>query len=168
MRIVKVGAVLLAAAFGAAAVAAAVERPAQRGEDEVERVTTVTGTLQVDGNDVRVGGRSVGLGPPWYRASARAADYDGDGAVETIAQELRGLDGRSVSVVGEADGDELGARTIAGKRYREAGKPPWTGGKSRAAKCEAKQARRAAKQQQQRGGGPPPWAKAHGLRRGCD
>ena len=168
MRILKAVAVLLAAAFGAAAVAAAVEGPGGSGDDEAERVTTVTGTLQVEGKDVRLGARKVGLGPPWYRETAKAADFDGDGTVETIARELAGLEGRSVAVTGELEDDQIGARAIAGKPYRQAGKPPWAGGKNRAAKCEAKQARQAAKQKDRAGrGGPPPWAKAHGFRRRC-
>ena len=46
MRILKLAAVLLAAAFGASAVALAVERPAKQDDDEqAERVASISGVL---------------------------------------------------------------------------------------------------------------------------
>ena len=155
MRIVRAVAVLAAVSLGAGAVALAVERP--EGEEPEERVESVSGTLAADGKGYRLNGKQLGLGPPWWRETAKAADYDGDGTVETIAVELAGLRGKTVTVTGEADDDEVGVRTLAGKPYRAQGKPPWAGGrKDKSAKCKAKAERER--------GGPPPWAKAHGRR----
>jgi hypothetical protein len=173
MRFLRFALVVVAAALGAAAVAAAVEKPGGEDEPEAEQVVSVSGTLQADGKGFRIGERKAGLGPWWYRDTAKAAsDLDGDGAVETITKELQGLVGKSVSVTGEADEDEVEIRTIAGKVYRAAGRPPWAGGKDKAAKCEARAARREAKEKQKDKagngrGGPPPWAKAYGFRRSC-
>ena len=177
LRVLKLTAVLLAVAFGASAVALAVERPEKQDDEQPERaeqpehVTTVTGVLTADGQGFEVAGRELGLGPPWWRTSGKAADFDGDGTVETVAAELRALTGTSVSITGEAeDAGEIGVRTIAGKTFREQGRPPWAGGPDRAEKasCMAAkgQAKAAAKAGKRAAHGPPPWAHAHG-RRGC-
>jgi hypothetical protein len=113
MRIVKVVAVLLAAAFGASAVALAVERPAK--EDDAESVVSVSGVLTAKGRGFEVAGKELGLGPPWWRESGKAADFDGDGAVETVVAELASLTGKTVTVTGAADDEgELSVRSIAG------------------------------------------------------
>jgi hypothetical protein len=166
MRIVKVVAVLLAAAFGASAVALAVERPAK--EDDAESAVSVSGVLTAKGRGFEVAGKELGLGPPWWRESGKAADFDGDGAVETVVAELASLTGKTVTVTGAADDEgELSVRTIAGKTFREQGRPPWAGGPSRGDKAACKAAKRQAKAAGKRAEhGPPPWAKAHELR-GC-
>jgi len=177
LRILRVAAALRAVAFGASAVALAVERPQKQDDaqpeqaERPEQVTTVTGVLTADGKGFKVAGRELGLGPPWWRESGKAADFDGDGTVETVAVELKALTGKSVSVTGEAeDESELGVRTIAGKTFREPGRPPWAGGPNHADKAACKaaksQAKTAAKAGKGRAQGPPPWARAHG-RRGC-
>jgi len=172
MRIVKAAAVLVAAALGASAVALAVDQPAKQDDAETEQIVSLSGALTVEGNGYRVAGRELGLGPPWWRDTGKAADFDGDGAVETIAAELEGLTGKSVTVTGEASGDdELGVRTIAGKTFREQGRPPWAGGPKRGDKGACKGSKRDAKAQAKAKGrsgehGPPPWARARGLR-GC-
>jgi len=64
LRVVKLTAALLAVAFGASAVALAVERPQQQGtqseqEDQAEQpehVTTVTGVLTTDGKGFEIAG----------------------------------------------------------------------------------------------------------------
>jgi len=177
LRVLKVTAALLVVAFGASAVALAVERPQKQDDEQTEKaeqpehVTTVTGVLTADGKGFEVAGRELGLGPPWWRESGKAADFDGDGTVETVAAELKALTGKSVSVTGEAeDATELGVRTIAGKTFREQGRPPWAGGPNRADKAACKSAKVHAKAAAKAGKGgahgPPPWARAHG-RRGC-
>jgi len=172
-RVLKLTAALLAVAFGASAVALAVEQP-QKGDEQTEKaeqVTTVTGVLTADGSGFKVGDRELGLGPPWWREAGKAADFDGDGTVETVAAELKGLTGKSVSVTGESeDASELGVRTIAGKTLRAQGRPPWAGGPNRADKASCRsakgQAKAAAKADKRGAHGPPPWARARGLR-GC-
>ena len=174
LRIVKMTALLLAVAFGASAVALAVERPQQQDDEKNEQVATVTGALTADGKGFKVGARELGLGPPWWREAGKAADFDGDGTVETVAAELKSLTGKSVTVTGESDDEsELGVRTIAGKTFREQGRPPWAGGPNKGDKaaCKAaKQQTKAAAKTKAKGKtgehGPPPWAKAHWLR-GC-
>jgi hypothetical protein len=167
MRIVRVAAVLLAAAFGASAVAFAVERPAKREDDEAtEQTASVTGVLAADGKGYRLAGRELGLGPPWWRESGKAADFDGDGTVETVTAELKSLTDKRVIVTGEVDDEgELGVRTIAGKAFREGGRPPWAGGPKRDDKTPCKSGKREAKGKRTGAQhGPPPWAKAHGVR----
>ena len=128
----------------------------------------MTGVLTADGKGFKVAGRELGLGPPWWRESGKAADFDGDGTVETVAAELGSLTGKSVTVTGEAeDASELGVRTIAGKVFREQGRPPWAGGPKHAdkaaCKAKARQAKAAAKAKGKSAEhGPPPWAKARG------
>jgi hypothetical protein len=170
-RILKVTALLLALAFGASAVALAVERPGRQEDERAEqpeRVATVTGVLTADGKRYSIAGRELGLGPPRWRDSGKAADFDGDGTFETVAAELQSLKGKSVTVTGEADDEsELGVRTIAGKAFREQGRPPWAGGPDRgdrgACKAKKQQAKAAAKARGKGGEhGPPPWAKARG------
>jgi len=179
LRVFKLTAALLAVAFGASAVALAVEQPQKQDEqtekaeqaEQPEQVTTVTGVLTADGKGFEIAGRELGLGPPGWREAGKAADFDGDGTVETVAAELKALTGKTVTVTGEAeDASELGVRTIAGKTFREQGRPPWAGGPNRADKAACKsakvQAKAAAKAAKGGAHGPPPWARAHG-RRGC-
>ena len=155
---------LLVAALAAATVAAAVERK-RDDEDSAEQVPTVSGTLARDGDEFTLAGKELGVGPRWWRETAKVADYDGDGTVETVAVEFAGLVGKHVTVVAGTEGDELSVRAIGGKALRAAGRPLWAGGPNRDAKCKAKAAKLAAKQQAEAAGkahGPPSWAKAHG------
>jgi hypothetical protein len=90
------------------------------------------GTLAKLGDIYLLDGQEVGVGPSWYvaRVSARA-DYDGDGTRGTIAAELDGLVGTTVSLgVEEEAGGELGVYTINGQPYRTTtkGRPEWAGG----------------------------------------
>jgi hypothetical protein len=99
-------------------------------QDDPSALTTRSGTLAKDGERYAVDGAAVSFGPTWYTAVANAAaDYDGDGTVETIAAELDGLVGTAVTLDGETGrcGD-FGAFTINGQVYRSAGRPPWAGG----------------------------------------
>jgi hypothetical protein len=137
----RAAAVLLVAALAAATVAAAVERK-RDDEDGSVQVATVSGTLGRDGDELTLAGKELGVGPRWWRETAKVADYDGD---------------------------ELSVRTIGGKALRAAGRPPWAGGPNGDAKCNANAAKLAAKQKAKAAGkahGPPPWAKTHG-RKGC-
>ena len=164
MRIVRAALVVAAAALGASAVALAVQGPGSPAKGADEERTTVSGTLAAEGRGWRVAARGLGLGPPWWRETAKVADYDGDGVVETVAAELEGMRGRSVTVTGEPDEDGVGVRTLNGKAFREAGRPPWAGGPGKgrgACKTKPQQAGSAAR------GGPPPWARAHGRKRAC-
>lgn len=90
------------------------------------------GTLAKDGANYLVDGQVVDAGPDWYITRAVAsADYDGDGGGETIAAELDGLVGMTVTLgVEDEPGDESNLFTINGQFYRttDGGRPPWAGG----------------------------------------
>ena len=92
--------------------------------------TTLSGTLAKDGDRYLVDGRDLDVGPAWYVAAASAeGDYDGDGAVGTVAAELDGLVGTTVVLEGEIDRcGAFAVFTIDGQPYRSAGRPPWAGG----------------------------------------
>jgi hypothetical protein len=90
------------------------------------------GTLVKAGEHYLVDGQVVDAGPDWYIArTAASTDYDGDGAVESVATELDGLVGMTVTLGVE---DELGGEsslfTVNGQAYRstDGGRPPWAGG----------------------------------------
>lgn len=62
----------------------------------------LTGTLTKDGTDYVVDGTELDLGPTWYISDTTApADYDDDGAAETISAEFDGLVGTTVSIGGK-------------------------------------------------------------------
>lgn len=90
------------------------------------------GTLAKDGAHYLIDGQVVDAGPGWYIVRAVAsADYDGDGGGETIAAELDGLVGMTVTLgVEDEPGGESNLFTINGQFYRttDTGRPPWAGG----------------------------------------
>jgi hypothetical protein len=93
---------------------------------------SLSGTLETDGEHYTVDGTEVDFGPTWYIDAVNAeADYDGDGAVETIAAELDGLVETAVTLDGEAGrcGD-VDVFVINGQTYRSPGRPAWAGGPS--------------------------------------
>lgn len=100
--------------------------------DQSELVTlAVTGRLERCGDEYCLNGNEVDFGPPWYLRKARAPmDHDRDGVVETLALEIRGLVGVTVTLTVERGrrGD-LDVFSIDGVFYRdEIGPPPWAGG----------------------------------------
>jgi hypothetical protein len=92
--------------------------------------STVAGTWEACGDEYCLDGRVLGLGPPWYRAVTVAADYDGDGDVRSVADELSGLVGVTVTLTVTLDGGTLDVVQIDGEAYRPdpSGPPPWAGG----------------------------------------
>lgn len=105
------------------------ERPAKSDGDEA-KLTTISGTLAVCGDEWCVADIEVDFGPPWYLSDEKApVDHDGDGTDETLAVEIAGLRGQAVSLkvefglFGDAD-----AFAVNGVFYRkEIGPPPWAG-----------------------------------------
>lgn len=122
--------------------------------ETLERVTGTLEEVETGEGDYRLGGTTVEIGARWYVEENEApADFDGDGTVETIAEEFDGMVGQEVTLTVESDDDddvEAGdVHAVGGVSYRGDGPPPWAGGPNRDGKNE------------RRGGnshGPPPWA----------
>jgi hypothetical protein len=75
-------------------------------------------------------GTTLDLGPASQLAALAAADFDGDGQVQTNAAELAGLVGRSLTVQVAGGTDPAVVHTIGGFAYRSADGsfvPPQTG-----------------------------------------
>jgi uncharacterized membrane protein YkoI len=128
-----------------------------RKTQEVEGLTQLEGTLVADdddgkdddgnddGDDWMVSGVDLDLGPDdWVRTATATEDFDGDGTVELIVDELRGLAGKTVTVGvryevdddGDDDGrdDDADVYTLQGLTYRDLDGPgPWRTGDDAAA-----------------------------------
>ena len=90
----------------------------------------LSGTLSQVERDYAVDGTPVSFGPFWFLGDAAApADFDGDGVVGSMAEELAGLIGNVVDLQVEVDADgEADVFGINGSTYREQGVPPaWAG-----------------------------------------
>lgn len=88
---------------------------------------TLTGVMTYDGSNFFIGTVELHFGPHWYITSAMSAiDYDEDGEIELVIDELRGLVGTEVTVEGHYHAqDWLSVFTINGEIYREPGQPIW-------------------------------------------
>jgi hypothetical protein len=95
----------------------------------VVELVEAAGILSSDGEDWYLDGVEVDAGPRWYVSSNPApADLDGDVTIETLASELDGLVGRSVTLLGERDDDtDLDLFVIEGVKVRpiDGQRPPW-------------------------------------------
>jgi hypothetical protein len=101
----------------------------------VEGLEQLEGTLSSgdDPDDWYVAGVEVDFGPDgWITTAPAFDDYDGDGNAEPLLDELRGLEGRSVTLgvryeIDDDDRDDADAFTIEGLAYRDAtgGSAPW-------------------------------------------
>ena len=90
-------------------------------------LTNLTGILEYDGDIFYIGNTTVHFGPNWYiTAAISAEDYDGDGEIELIIDELLGLVDTEVTVEGHYQSDDwMSVFTINELVYREAGQPIW-------------------------------------------
>jgi hypothetical protein len=100
----------------------------------VEGLEQLTGTLRAgqDADDWFVSGIEVDFGPDgWISGAPALGDYDGDGTDEELLAELRGLDGRNVTLGVryeiDDDRDDAAAFIVEGRAFRDpAGGPaPW-------------------------------------------
>lgn len=100
------------------------------GDTNNETRVTVSGTLEPStGEDYRLNGLAIDIGPEWYTSNTTAeTDLDDDGTVETIRAEFDGLVGQTVTLTVETDGTEGDVFAVDGEQYRERGPPPWAGG----------------------------------------
>ena len=90
-------------------------------------VITITGTLTYDGINFFIDDVELHFGPTWFIDSAESnIDYDGDGTLELVYEELYGLVGFEVTVEGHMQSNGwMSVFTINGETYREPGQPIW-------------------------------------------
>lgn len=85
-----------------------------------------------DRDDFEVAGVDLELGPEsWLLSAGPVADFDGDGTLRPVLEELEGLVGTEVTVLGrlDDDGDELEVYVIQGLQLRSTSGPaPWESG----------------------------------------
>ena len=96
-----------------------------------QTLVEITGTLTTDGVYFYVGDVEVHFGPTWYVTSEIATnDYDGDGNLELISDELNGLVDSEVQFEGFYQSENwFSVFTINDMTYRDLGKPIWSHGK---------------------------------------
>ncbi len=88
---------------------------------------TLTGVLTYDGTNFFIGEVELHFGPTMYIKSAESAiDYDLDGELELVINELLGLVDTEVTVEGHYQSEGwMSVFTINGEVYREPGQPIW-------------------------------------------
>jgi hypothetical protein len=80
----------------------------------------LTGTWTACGTDLCVAGVTLDLGPAAIQAQHAAADFDGDGTVETNADEFAGLVGQDVTLRVVRSGGTAVVYVIGGHGFRNA------------------------------------------------
>jgi hypothetical protein len=97
------------------------------GLDEVKGLVSRDDPDDVD--ELDVGRVELDFGPDnWVAAAEPIQDYDNDGTVEAVRDELSGLVGQEARFLVrlDSDGDDGDVYTINGRPYRDpAGPPPW-------------------------------------------
>ena len=90
-------------------------------------LTTINGVLTFDGTNFYIDDVELHFGPDWFIESAESSvDYDGDGELELVYDELQGLVGTEVTVEGHLQSSGwMSVFTINGEIYREPGQPIW-------------------------------------------
>lgn len=91
-------------------------------------LTEITGVLVYDGKDFFINDTELHFGPFWFiNISESSEDYDGDGEIEVIFDELLGLVGSQVTVEGHNQSSGwMSVFTINGMTYRDPGQPIWS------------------------------------------
>ena len=90
-------------------------------------LSELTGIMTYDGRNFYSTPVELHFGPNWYITSATSAvDYDNDGDLELIIDELLGLTNTTVTVEGHYQAQGwMSVFTINGEVYREPGQPIW-------------------------------------------
>jgi uncharacterized protein (DUF779 family) len=90
-------------------------------------LTELTGVMTYEGNNFFIEDVELHFGPVWYITSAMSStDFDNDGQLELIIDELLGLVDTTVTVEGHYQSDNwMSVFTINGDVYREPGQPVW-------------------------------------------
>lgn len=101
---------------------------ASKEEGIIPGLSTRTGILRLVGDDFYFGRLEVDFGPErWLMTTTASADLDGDRAVENWWDEISGLVGRSVSVLGDLDDDDIDVFEVNGVMLRPIDRPaPWS------------------------------------------
>ena len=88
----------------------------------------LSGVFTYDGANFYIASVELHFGPIFYVTSATSAvDYDEDGDLELIIDELLGLVDTEVTVEGHYQSEDwMSVFTINGEIYREPGQPIWT------------------------------------------
>jgi hypothetical protein len=100
-----------------------------RGTGIIANLENITGILENNVTNFYIGDAELHFGPIWYIKSAESAvDFDGDGTLEYIFDELLGLVGTEVTVGAHEQSENwYSVFTINGEIYREPGVPIWAG-----------------------------------------
>jgi hypothetical protein len=90
-------------------------------------LTNITGILSLDGTNFYIDDVELHFGPSWYINNTNSTiDYDSDGNLELIYDELLGLLGTEVTFEGHLQSSGwMSVFTINGETYREPGQPFW-------------------------------------------
>ena len=102
-------------------------------EQQVEALERLDGTLTMLGDDPEdfyIGPIELEFGPEaWVMTAGPSEDFDGDGNLERLLNELRGLVGRPVTALVrlDNDGDEANVYRLNDLTFRDSagGRPPW-------------------------------------------
>lgn len=107
---------------------APVSVPSRSTSGVVPGLTEQTGVLKIIGDDFYFENREVDFGPDrWMNATTATGDLDGDGRVESWWDEVNGVVGRSVTVLGDVDDDDIDVFQINGLTVRPFDRPaPWS------------------------------------------
>lgn len=102
-------------------------------QQQVEALERLDGTLTMLGDDPEdfyIGPIELEFGPEaWVMTAGPSEDFDGDGDLERLLNELRGLVGRPVTALVrlDNDGDEANVYRLNDLTFRDSagGRPPW-------------------------------------------
>jgi len=96
-----------------------------------QTLVELSGILTTEDIYFYIGDVEVHFGPMWYVTSETSSeDYDGDGSIESISDELLGLVGQDVILDGIYHSEDwFSVFTINEFVYRELGQPIWSHGK---------------------------------------
>jgi hypothetical protein len=102
-------------------------------QQQVEALERLDGTLTMLGDDPEdfyIGPIELEFGPEaWVMTAGPSEDFDGDGNLERLLNELRGLVGRPVTALVrlDNDGDEANVYRLNDLTFRDSagGRPPW-------------------------------------------
>lgn len=94
----------------------------------VPGLTEKSGVVQLFGDDFYLEGRELDFGPDRWMISTRASgDVDGDGARESWWNEISGVVGQRVTVLGDVDDDDIDVFQINSFLLRPFDRPaPWS------------------------------------------
>lgn len=87
------------------------------------------GAIRMFGDDFALDGRELDFGPDrWMITTVASGDLDRDGTVESWWDEVSGAIGRTVTVLGDVDDDDIDVFQIEGLAVRSLyGPAPWSG-----------------------------------------